>query len=196
SCVAAYQDSVQLRFAYRQAPETGQGYSHYYWGIDDVTVTSNTVANDLEITQVTNGNVFTVWEYRMTPFEQAIDGSADGGLVAGVMYKNSGTDTQYAVDVLVEILDEDSMPIFTLTETIDTVYSYAQAPTCPANSQDTLYVQTGWEPAATGDYSLRITMILDSTAVDEATPLNNVLAKDFFYTQDVYGHDDESALDA
>ena len=39
-------------------------------------------------------------------------------------------------------------------------------------------------------------MILDSTAVDEATPLNNVLAKDFFYTQDVYGHDDESALDA
>ena len=196
SCVAAYQDSVQLRFAYRQAPETGQGYSHYYWGIDDVTVTSNTVANDLEITQVTNGNVFTVWEYRMTPFEQAIDGAADGGLVAGVMYKNSGTDTQYDVDVLVEILDEDSMPIFTLTETIDTVYSYAQAPTCPANSQDTLYVQTGWEPAATGDYSLRITMILDSTAVDEATPLNNVLAKDFFYTQDVYGHDDESALDA
>ena len=153
SCVAAYQDSVQLRFAYRQAPETGQGYSHYYWGIDDVTVTSNTVANDLEITQVTNGNVFTVWEYRMTPFEQAIDGAADGGLVAGVMYKNSGTDTQYNVDVLVEILDEDSMPIFTLTETIDTVYSYAQAPTCPANSQDTLYVQTGWEPAATGDYS-------------------------------------------
>ena len=115
SCVAAYQDSVQLRFAYRQAPETGQGYSHYYWGIDDVTVTSNTVANDVEITQVTNGNVFTVWEYRMTPFEQAIDGAADGGLVAGVMYKNSGTDTQYNVDVLVEILDEDSMPIFALT---------------------------------------------------------------------------------
>lgn len=195
SCVAAYQDSVQLRFAYRQAPETGNGYSHYYWGIDDVTVTSNNVANDLEITQVTNGNVFTVWEYRMTPFEQAIDGAADGGLVAGVMYKNAGTETQYGVDVLVEILDEDSMPIFSLTETIDTVYSYAQAPTCPANSQDTLYVQTGWEPAATGDYSLRITMILDSTAVDEATPLNNVLAKDFFYTEDIYGHDNEAALD-
>ena len=196
SCVAAYEDSVQLRFAYRQAPETGQGYSHYYWGIDDVTVTSNTVANDLEITQVTNGNVFTVWEYRMTPLEQAIDGAAEGGLVAGVMYKNAGTETQYNVDVLVEILDEDSMPIFSIIETIDTLYSYAQAPNCPANIQDTLYVETGWEPSATGDYGLRITMMLDdSLAMDDATPLNNVLAKDFFYTQDVYGHDDESALD-
>ena len=66
-CVAANMDSVNLRFAYRQAPETGNAYSHYYWGIDDVTVTSNDVMNDLEITQVTNGDVFSVWEYRVTP---------------------------------------------------------------------------------------------------------------------------------
>ena len=190
SCVAAYQDSVQLRFAYRQAPESGQGYSHYFWGIDDVTVTSNTVPNDLEITQVTNGDVFTVWEYRLTPFEQAIEG-VDGGLVAGVMYKNVGTETQYGVDVLVEILDEDSMPIFSVTETIDTVYSYAQGPTCPANSQDTLYVQTGWEPPAPGGYSLRISLVND----DDATPLTNVMAKDFLYTEGVYGHDNEAALE-
>ena len=26
---------------------------------------------------------------------------------------------------------------------------------------------------------------------DDASPLNNVLAKDFFYTEDVYGHDNE-----
>ena len=49
SCVAANQDSVFLRFAYRQAPETGTAYSHYYWGIDDVTVSSNDVVNDIEI---------------------------------------------------------------------------------------------------------------------------------------------------
>ena len=58
--------------------------------------------------------------------------------------------------------------------------------------QDTLYVQTGWEPTATGDYSVRITMTTD----DDATPLNNVLAKDIVYTSDVYGHDDEDMLDA
>ena len=163
-----------VALAYRQAPETGQGYSHYYWGIDDVTVMSNPVANDLEITQVTNGNVFTVWEYRMTPFDQAID-AADGGLVAGVMYENVGMETQYEVNVVVEILDEDSTPIFVTVETLDTVYSSTQAPTCPANTRDTLYVQTGWEPAAPGSYSLRISLM----NADDATPLNNVLAKDF-----------------
>ena len=31
SCVAAYQSEVQIRFTYTQAPETGNGYSHYYW---------------------------------------------------------------------------------------------------------------------------------------------------------------------
>ena len=31
--------------------------------------------------------------------------------------------------------------------------------------------------------------------MDDATPLNNVLAKDFFYTADVYGHDDDGVLD-
>ena len=29
----------------------------------------------------------------------------------------------------------------------------------------------------------------------DATPLNNVLAKDFFYTEDIYGHDNEAVLD-
>ena len=91
------------------------------------------------------------------------------------------------MDVLVEILDEDSADFHPHGDHRHGVLLCPSADVS-ANSQDTLYVQTGWEPAA-GDYSLRITMILDSTAVDEATPLNNVLAKDFFYTQDVYGHD-------
>ena len=190
SCVAAYKEAVQLRFAYRQAPETGQGYSHYFWGIDDVVVSSNNVANDVEITQVTNGDVFGVWEYRLTPFEQAI-GAADGGLIAGVMYKNVGTATQYDVEVLVEILADDSVPIWSYTEIIDTLWSSAEAPQCPANSQDTLYVETGWQPDAIGKYSLRASLI----TMDDATPLNNVLAKDFFYTADVYGHDDDGVLD-
>ena len=138
-------------------------------------VSSNNVANDVEITQVTNGDVFGVWEYRLTPFEQAI-GAADG-LIAGVMYKNVGTATQYDVEVLVEILADDSVPIWSYTEIIDTLWSSAEAPQCPANSQDTLYVETGWQPDAIGKYSLRASLI----TMDDATPLNNVLAKDFFY---------------
>jgi len=47
SGVAAYSDSVQFRFSYMQAPETGTGYSHYYWGIDDVLVTSSNCTDEI-----------------------------------------------------------------------------------------------------------------------------------------------------
>ena len=67
SCVAAYSDSVQIRFTYTQAPETGTAYSHYYWGIDDVVVSSNDNADDLAMVQLTNGDIYNVWEYRVTP---------------------------------------------------------------------------------------------------------------------------------
>ena len=56
--------------------------SHYYWGVDDVTISSNEVVNDLEVVQVVNGDVFNVFEYRVTPIEQAILGS-EGGMLAG-----------------------------------------------------------------------------------------------------------------
>ena len=62
----------------------------------------------------------------------------------------------------------------------------------PANTQDTLYVNTGWEPSAVADYSLRITMTAEQ---EDATPTNNVLAKDVLYTDDIYGHDDTNGLD-
>lgn len=191
SCVAANQDSVQLRFAYRQAPEQGTGYSHYYWGIDDVTVSSNDVSDDIEITQIVNGDVFNVFEYRVTPIEQAIV-PGEGGLLAGVMYRNVGTADQYGVEVMVEVLDPAGNVVNTTTQVLDTVYTFANAPTCPANSQDTLYVATDWEPEAIGTYGLRITMIADSA---DATPDNNVAVKDILYTDDIYGHDDEGALD-
>jgi hypothetical protein len=191
SCVAASQDSVQLRFAYRQAPETGAGFSHYFWGIDDVTVSSNQVMNDVEITQIVNGDVYNVFEYRITPLEQAILDS-DGGLLAGVMYKNVGTVNQTNVEVLVEVLDESGMVLNTTIEVLDTVLTYANALTCPANTQDTLYLATGWEPNATGTYGLRITLTGDSTDV---TPENNTLFKNILYTDDIYGHDDENVLD-
>ena len=123
---------MQLRFAYRQASETGQD-TRITTGIDDVVVSSNNVANDVK-SQVTNGDVFGVG-ILTTPFEQAI--ARDGGLIAGVMYKNVGTDTQYNVDVLVETSDADSLPISSTTTTIDTLWSY-EALTCPANSQDAL----------------------------------------------------------
>ncbi|MDG2311021.1 MAG: hypothetical protein P8L64_01385, partial [Flavobacteriales bacterium] len=193
SCVAAYSDSVQIRFTYTQAPETGNAYSHYYWGIDDVVISSNDNADDLAMVQLTNGDIFNVWEYRVTPMEQAIP-AADGGVLAGVLYRNNGTDNQEDVAVLVEVLNESGDEVLaSVTETLATVYSFANGLNCPANSQDTLYIPTGWEPSTTGNYILRSTITSGSST--DASPEDNTMSKVIVYTDDEYGHDDEAALD-
>ena len=193
SCVAAYSDSVQFRFSYMQAPEVGTAYSHYYWGIDDVVVSSNANADDLAMVQLTNGDIWNVWEYRVTPMEQKI-AAADGGVLAGVLYRNNGTDNQESVEVLVEVLSEEGDVLASVVETLTTVYSFANGLNCPANSQDTIYIATGWEPSTTGNYILRSTLTSGSST--DATPEDNTMSKVIVYTDDVYGHDDEALLDA
>ena len=90
SCAAAGQPAVDIRFAYLQSPISGGGYSHYYWGIDDIAIEANPVTNSLELVQLTNGDVYNLFEYRVTPMEQAIP-AADGGVLAGVLYRNAGS---------------------------------------------------------------------------------------------------------
>jgi len=192
SCVAAYSDSVQFRFSYMQAPEVGTAYSHYYWGIDDVVVSSNENADDLAMVQLTNGDIWNVWEYRVTPIEQKI-AAGDGGVLAGVLYRNNGTDNQDDVEVLVEVLSEEGDVLASVSEILPTVYSFANGLNCPANSQDTIYIATGWEPSATGNYILRSTLTSGSST--DSTPEDNTMSKVIVYTDDVYGHDDEAVLD-
>jgi hypothetical protein len=191
SCVAAYQAEVQIRFTYTQAPEVGNAYSHYYWGIDDVVISSNPNADDLELVQLTNGDIWSVWEYRVTPMEQKISAN-DGGLICGILYRNSGTENQENVDIIIEIMDEDGVVLATVNESLDIIYSFANAESCPAYSQDTLYIATGWEPSTTGNYILQATLASGNA---DATPENNAMSKVIVYTEDEYGHDDESALD-
>jgi hypothetical protein len=190
SCVAAGESDVRIRFSYLQAPETGDGYSHYYWGFDDVVISENPIENELEITQITSGDVYNVFEYRYIPLEQAI-AAADGGLVAGVMYRNGGNANQTGVEVTVEILDEQSNVVSTTTETLGIVPSYGNAAACPSNIQDTVYIATGWTPTATGTYTIQATIA--QAEVDEDGS-NNTASTWVVYTDDEYGHDDESNL--
>lgn len=190
SCVAAYQDSVMLRFAWRQN-ESGVLQSHYHWGIDDVTVTALEATTDLRITQVVNGDVYNDYEYRLTPMEQAV-ASAEGGLLAGVMVQNWGTTTVENIPVSMEILDAEGTSLALVNDTIDVVYAISDGLDCPATqTRDTLYLPTGWEPETTGTYTLRVALGSDSL---EATPDDNSLSKEFLYTDDIYGHDDETDL--
>jgi hypothetical protein len=97
------------------------------------------------------------------------------------------------VEVLVEVLSEEGDVLASVSEILPTVYSFANGLNCPANSQDTIYIATGWEPSATGNYILRSTLISGSST--DATYEDNIMSKAIVYTDDEYGHDDEAALD-
>mgnify|MGYP003959937397 FL=1 len=97
------------------------------------------------------------------------------------------------MEVLVEVLSEEGDVLASVSETIPTVYSFANGLNCPANSQDTIYIATGWEPSATGNYILRSTLTSGSST--DATYEDNIMSKVIVYSDDEYGHDDEAVLD-
>jgi hypothetical protein len=188
SCAAANQANVQIRFGYNTAGEAG--YSHYFWGIDDVVIRENAIVNDLEVRQVTNGDIFNLWEYRVTPFEQrSLD--ADGGLLAGVIYRNNGNTDQANTVITVEVLDEAQTVLSTTTSDPFLMESFGNTPECPSFLFDTLYVETGWIPTAEGTYTVRAT--ISSENVDEV-PDNDINVRTIVYSEYEYGHDDENDL--
>lgn len=187
SCAAAGESNVQIAFSYLQNPAVGNGYSHYYWGVDDVTIRENTVVDDLRIAQVTTGDVFNYFEYRSLPIEQAIP-EDEGGLVAGVMYRNAGNVDQTNVVVTVDILDDGGNVLTSVSSEPFTAPAAANAELCPQNTNDTLYIETNWAPEAIGDYTVVAT--IESDATDE-TPDNNTRERPITYTTDIYAHDDE-----
>ena len=190
SCAAAGQSSVLVRWGYNTAGAAG--YTHYFWGIDDIQIFDNSVVNDLEILQVTNGDVVNIWEYRVTPFEQRVY-AANGGLNVGVVYRNNGITDQTNTSINIDILDAAGTVVGNAVSTPFTMEAFGNTPECPSFLSDTLYIQTGWEPSATGTYTVRAS-ILSLDATDE-TPSNNTMDKIIVYSTDEYGHEDEAALD-
>lgn len=185
SCAAAGQADVRLRFAYKQAPETGNGYSHYFWGIDDVSVYENPILSDLSAVQAATNDLANLLEFTRIPLDQAVPGD-QGGMIAGLIYRNAGNLDIENTIVTFEILDDNGTVLNTTTSDAFTAVSAANSPVCPANAQDTLYLATGWTPTATGTYTLRATI---GAEIDEDNPDNNVIETLIVYTDDEYAKD-------
>ncbi|MFN0032431.1 MAG: T9SS type A sorting domain-containing protein [Flavobacteriales bacterium] len=190
SCVAAGESNVRIRWGYNTA--IADGYSHYFWGIDDICIYENESDNDLEIVQVTNGDVFNLWEYRVTPMEQKV-AAGDGGVFSQIIYRNKGYQDQTNTVVTLEVIGLDGTTVLTTVQSAPfTAPSTTNDVDCPAAPYDTLALFTNWEPAAgaTGVYILRATISSDAT---DLTPENNTYDHDIEYTDYEYGHD---ALDS
>ena len=188
SCMAAGESNVQIRFSYLQAPETGEGYSHYFWGIDDVMIFEAPVNNDLEVLQVTNGDVSEGWELTVTPMEQ-LPLIENGGVLTGVMFRNVGNLDQTDVELQVEVLDTDGNLLESVTQNVGLVPASANSEQCPIHPSDTSYVSTNWVPEEIGVYELRVT--ISSDAEDEL-PMNNVFSRMIEFSEEQMGHDKEA----
>lgn len=186
SCVAANQPSVLIRWFYNRAQNSA--YSHYFWGLDDICVYETVEENDLEITQVTNGNIVTVWEYTVTPLEQAIT-EANNGMVAGVIYRNNGRQDQTNCQITIEVLDGATNEVLntTLVDPFD-MPAPANEEICPAPVLDTVFVSTGFYPPSIGTYIVRASITSDQT---DEIPDNNIRERTIYYTTNEYGHNDE-----
>jgi hypothetical protein len=187
SCVAAYQPSVYIRFAYNSAEQAG--YNYYFWCLDDVRISSNGSMNEIAISEITNGNIITYWEFHETPMEQVV-AAADGGVTAGVIFANRGLYAQPNVTMLAEFVDASNNVVYSFETDPFEVLSPSTNTQCPAPEYDTLFIPTGFEPAGAGTYTMRITMLGDS--IDD-TPSDNVLEKTIVFSDDEYGHDVEGA---
>ena len=187
SCVAANSEDVQIRFSYLQAPETGENYSHYYWGIDDVTIYENSTAHNLAITQVFNGDVSTTFEYNVTPMEQVVPES-EGGVVVGVEFQNLGYASQQNVEAMLEIYDDLGAMVHSHIETLGFIPSSSNDGECPSDGMFTAFFSSLWAPSDTGSYDMKITLSSENI---EATILDNEMSKSIKYTQDEMGHDVE-----
>ena len=187
SCAVAGEPEVRIRFAYRQV--TAQGaYSTYFWGIDDIKITEAPEENNLELVQLVNGDIYNLFEYRVTPMSQVIP-VEDGGLLAGVLYRNVGSADQENCVITVEVLDMDGNVLDSTQTEPFTMPSFANNDLCPGYPQDTVYLSTEWAPDAPGEFMLRATMSSDS--VSDAGVLERVIE----FTDCEFGHDDPSALD-
>lgn len=187
SCVAAGEEDVQIRFGY-SIYDAGFGY--YSWAIDDVSVFGSASLDDLVVTQVTNGDVFNIYEYRDTPLQQA-PVESDGGLLVGVMYRNTGANDQTAVTANISITDGSGAEVFNYESSEFDVLSPVNSLICPY-IMDTTYFETGFVPSEIGEYNITVTLAGDQA---DETPADNTMSRAIGYNNHTLGHDDPNLLD-
>lgn len=185
SAVAAGQGAVQFRFAWQ--PDGNINHSHYYWGLDDVTIFTNPAVNDIRVLACTNGDLQNDFQFRAIPLEQAIPADADG-MIVGTIYTNAGTAAHQA-NIKVEILDE-AMNVLA-ADSLDVEMLPNSLMATPNDVIDSVYIASGWQPTATGTYFARTTV---RTLEEEETPSDNTAMRKFYITEDEFGHDETTAL--
>ena len=163
---AALKDSVQIRFDWAIDAETA---SHYFWMVDDVKIseTQPYASNILTSYNRVPSTYFGGTSYRIIPLEQI---SSNAYFFGGIV-ENVGFNTLDSMRVMAEINAEGFS-----TE------SYGVS--IPSASKDTLFVNEGFTPTNTGQYTASILAKddYDNTITDTLTQSFSV--SEFIYARD------------
>lgn len=181
SCVAANSSSVQIRFSFNA--ENNPNYTHYFWGIDDISLYSNLAETSLSIVDMYVGDILNNFTYDIIPFEQRTFG-IDGGLFLPVILQNNGINNLINTTLNVQVINELDIVIHDSNHIVN-VFAPENNPDCPSQ-QNTFYVPTGWEPQDTGNYTVRLTA---ETLQPENDLSDNVIEKPIRITLLEHGHE-------
>lgn len=143
----------------------GDGWD-YGWIIDDVEV-AELPDNDIALVKGWHADIVQDYEYSMLPLTQVRE------MVPGVIVANQGA-LQQTVDVTATISDAGGV----VNTTVENV-------TIPSGATDTVWFQTGYTPAALGDFDVAFSIPTDDDPSDnaaDASTLNvneNLMAHDY-----------------
>ena len=182
SPVAANESNVLIRFGYLASEAAfGTSFTHYFYGVDDVSVYENPNANNLSVLQVMNGDVVNLWEFKNYPLEQS------GELMLGAVYGNFGSETQTDVTVTWDIMLGDNVIHTSSVNLGDVPTTRLDADGAIIQNIDTAWVESGFAISDIGDYTIRATIAANE---DEEVPEDNVLERDIKVTDALMSHDD------
>lgn len=188
SCIAAGESSVRLRFAYNA--QEAAGYTHYYWGIDEVVVYGNENDNDLFIKELVCGNILNNWEHRVTPQEQ-IRTLDDGGVIVGVLAGNKGADEQSDVTVTFTFTSPTGVETIVESDPFH-LYSALTDTICPHVEASWFFWESDFVPTEMGTYTF--TAVINGLEENEDAFINNTIEETLvFNTIAEYGHDADTA---
>jgi hypothetical protein len=173
---AAGHSGVKIRFGFN--PEDYDGFTHYFWAVDDILIYVNPVEYDLAINTIYLTDIQEDFEYLRIPSAQANDQRFT------VVTTNNGGQVQTNVYAEVAVFQPNGQ-----TETF-----YSDTITLNPGVRDTLYIFSDLIPDELGLYNCDITVMSDQFADDEI-PNNNTMGKSFNTNTHIMSHEHGTFFD-
>lgn len=173
---AAGYSQVKIRFGFN--PEEFDGFTHYFWAVDDIVIFVNPIEFDVAVNDMYLTNILEDYEYLKIPQAQANNQNFT------VIVTNNGGQDQTGVYAEMTVFDPFGSPTTYYSDTID----------LSPGVRDTLYLFTSLMPDDLGLYNCNVNVISDQE-IDDEFPGNNTMSKSFNTNTHIMAHEHGTFFD-